>query len=59
MNDPLANIEEKHGQQSIGALAANLYEGALRESTSRRDAFWATVAALVATFKANPAEPEE
>lgn len=56
MNDPLASIEEKHGQKGIGALAVNVYEGALGEAPNRRVAFWATVAALIAAFEANQEE---
>jgi hypothetical protein len=51
MADPLSSIEDKHGQRSIGALALNIYEGALAEAENRSDAFWATVAALISVFK--------
>lgn len=57
MNDPLSNLEEKHGQQSVGALAANIYAGALAEADTRRQAFWATVAALASRGTATGRRP--
>jgi hypothetical protein len=59
MTDPLGNIEEKHGQRSVGALVVNIYEGALAESGSRRNAFWATVAWAVAANKSTEDTTDE
>lgn len=56
MTDPLTNFEERHQQQSMGALAGNTYVGAKAECESRVDAFWATVAMLVAMFRQGDVE---
>jgi hypothetical protein len=57
-DDELTRLEEERGQRDIGVLAVRVYAGARAEASSSREAFWATVAALVAMM-AKPDGPEE
>lgn len=54
--DPLEAIESRHGIEGLGALAVQVYTGATREADSPTEAFWATVAALVAMLNQAPQE---
>jgi hypothetical protein len=51
MTNPLQTIEDAKAQSDIGVFAARVYAGALEETSSRRRAFWITVAWCLAMFK--------
>lgn len=57
MSDELTQIENERAQRDLGVLAVRVYAGAREESSSRFEAFWATVALLVAMI-AKPNGPE-
>lgn len=63
--DPLRDLEESHGQRSLGAFAVEIYRGALdRAEGDVALAFTASVAALEAIFRAGqdhnyPSEADE
>jgi hypothetical protein len=57
VNGPIEDIEQDQAMHDLGRTAVKLYRGATSESDSRRDAFWATVAALVAML--NPPAKDE
>lgn len=51
MEDALVQVEDAKAQHDLGVLAARVYRGAREESSSAREAFWATVALLAAMFR--------
>jgi len=51
MMNALQDIEEANAQRGIGTIAVRVYRGARDETEIRPEAFWATVAVLVAMFK--------
>lgn len=58
MTDPLGDIENAKAQRDLGVLAVRVYQGAREEAGSWREAFWATVALLLAMVM-KPDGPEE
>lgn len=51
MDDPIKDIEDKDGQENLGALMSRIYIGALIETGSLVTAFWTTAAVWVGMSK--------
>lgn len=59
MSDPVSQLEDVRAQQSFGVLAVRVYQGARSEAKDFREAFWATVAFLVATIAKGQTDDDE